>query len=162
MKYTPFDQMNCSLAQTLTVIGERWTLLILREAFFGTKKFSQFQQRLGIARNILSSRLNQLVAEDILLKRSKVEGGHADYVLTEKGLALQPILLAMTHWGDQYKPHPDGARLEFIERDTGIGIRRMSAVSQDGRSLAPRDIKTVLGPALAGADNKLQYHRESE
>jgi len=162
MKYTQFDQMNCSLAQTLTVIGERWTLLILRDAFFGIKKFSQFQQRLGIARNVLSSRLNQLVAEDILLKRSKSEGGHADYILTEKGLALQPILLAMTHWGDQYKPHPNGARLEFTERNTGESIRRMSAVSQDGRSLAPREIKAVLGPGLAGADHKLLDQRESE
>jgi DNA-binding HxlR family transcriptional regulator len=162
MKYTPFDTMNCSLAQTLTVIGERWTLLILRDAFFGVKRFSQFQARLGIARNVLSSRLNQLVEEGILIKRSKAEGGHAEYVLTEKGLALQPVLLAMTHWGDEYKPHLKGARLEFVERSSGVGIRTMSAVSQDGRRLSPREIKAVLGPGLADEDSQLLTQREPD
>jgi DNA-binding HxlR family transcriptional regulator len=148
MKYKKFDQMNCSLAQTLDIIGERWTLLILRDAFLGARKFSQFQENLDIARNILTTRLNRLVEEGIFEKNTATEGGHADYRLTNKGLALQPVLLSMTHWGDEFKASPKGARLTFVERDTELPIRSMSAISQDGRSLLPREIKAIPGPAL--------------
>ena len=133
MKYKKFDQMNCSLAQALDVIGERWTLLILRDAFLGARKFGQFQGSLGIARNILSSRLKRLIDEGVFEKTTTTGGGHAEYRLTNKGLALQPVLLSMTHWGDEFKPGPKGSRLTFVERDTGLPIRPMSAISQDGR-----------------------------
>lgn len=148
MKYKTFDHMNCSLAQTLDIVGERWTLLILRDAFLGARKFSQFQESLGIARNILTARLSRLVDEDIFEKNAAIEGGHAEYRLTNKGLALQPVLLSMVHWGDEFKANPKGARLTFVERDTELPIRPMSAISQDGRPLSPRDIKAIPGPAL--------------
>jgi len=148
MKYKSFDHMNCSLAQTLNVIGERWTLLILRDAFFGAKRFGQFERSLGIAKNILTARLNLLVDEGILEKRDSLEGAHPEYVLTRKGLDLQPILLAMTHWGDKYKADARGDRLVFVERSTGRPIRRMSVISEDGRVLGPRDIQATPGPAL--------------
>lgn len=148
MKYKSFDHMNCSLAQTLNIIGERWTLLILRDAFFGARRFGQFERSLGIAKNILAARLNLLVDEGILEKRESAEGAHPEYLLTEKGLDLQPILLAMTHWGDKYKPDERGNRLVFVERASGKPIRRMSAVSEDGRPLLPREIKATPGPAL--------------
>ncbi len=152
MKYKSFDHMNCSLAQTLNVIGERWTLLILRDAFFGAKRFGQFEKSLGVAKNILTSRINLLVDEGILEKRESAEGAHSEYVLTEKGWDLQPVLLSMTHWGDKYKPDKRGKRLTFVERATGKPIREMSAVSKDGRQLRPRDIRAKAGPAL---DNEL-------
>jgi DNA-binding HxlR family transcriptional regulator len=145
MKLKSFDHMNCSLAQTLDVIGERWTLLILRDAFFGTKRFDQFHNSLGIARNILTARLNRLVDEGIL-ERRRTEDSRHEYVLTEKGLDLQPVLLAMTHWGDRYKPNPEGDRLVFVERATGEPIQRMSVRSSDGRALKPREIKATPGP----------------
>lgn len=148
MKYKSYSHMNCSLAQTLEVIGERWTLLILRDAMFGVKKFSQFQEDLGIARNILSTRLNRLVEEGILKKVAKSKGGHAEYHLTEKGYALQPVLLSMTHWGDVYKPNPKGQRLQFLDRETRQPIRRMAPTSQDGRSLGFKDVVSVPGPGL--------------
>jgi DNA-binding HxlR family transcriptional regulator len=147
VKLKTFDHMNCSLAQTLDVIGERWTLLILRDAFFGAKRFHQFQSNLGIARNILTTRLNRLVDEGIIEKR-RGEDDHPQYVLTDRGLDLQPVLLSMTHWGDVHKPNPKGARLVFVERATGKPIARMSAVSRDGRPLKPREVKAVPGPAL--------------
>ena len=152
MKYKSYDHMNCSLAQTLNIIGERWTLLILRDAFFGVKRFGQFERSLGIAKNILTARLNMLVGEGILEKRDSDEGAHSIYVLTEAGLDLQPILLSMTHWGDKYRPNPNGDRLVFVDRDTGEPIRRMGVVSHDGRSLKPRQIKGIAGP---GADSQL-------
>ena len=145
MKLKSFDTMNCSLALTLDVIGERWTLLILREAFFGKKRFEEFQSGLGIARNILTSRLNRLVSEAILEKRP-VEARRFEYVLTSKGLELQPVLLAMTHWGDRHKPHAKGKRVVFVERATGEPISRMAVRSADGRVLGPRDIKATPGP----------------
>jgi DNA-binding HxlR family transcriptional regulator len=90
MKYKAFDHLNCSLAQTLNIVGERWTLLILRDAFFGAKRFGQFERNLGIAKNILAARLGRLVEEGIMEKRDSDEGAHAEYVLTEAGLDLQP------------------------------------------------------------------------
>lgn len=148
MKLKSFSHMNCSLAQTLEVIGERWTLLILRDAFFGRKRFEEFQKSLGIARNILTSRLNRLVDEGILEKRP-VDGGRHEYVLTSKGLDLQPVLLAMTHWGDRYKPNARGRRIVFVERATGEPVAPMAVRSADGRVLGPRDIKATPGPGAS-------------
>ncbi len=148
VKYKSFDHMNCSLAQTLNVVGERWTLLILRDAFFGARRFSQFQRSLGIARNILSARLNSLVEEGIMERRRSTEGVHPEYLLTPSGLDLQPVLLAMTHWGDKYRANASGDRLRFVERASGKPIRTMAATSEDGRVLEPRDIRAVAGPGL--------------
>ncbi len=148
MKLKSFDHMNCSLALTLEVIGERWTLLILRDAFFGRKRFEAFQKSLGVARNILTSRLNRLVDEGILEKRP-VEAGRFEYVLTPRGLELQPVLLSMTHWGDRHKAHEKGERVVFVERATGEPIAPMSVRSADGRVLRPRDVRAIPGP---GAD----------
>jgi len=150
MKHKSFSQMNCSLAQTLEIIGERWTLLILRDAFFGSRRFGQFERSLGIAKNVLTARLTGLTEAGILEKRDSDEGAHAIYVLTEKGLDLQPVLISMTHWGDQYMANPAGDRLIFVDRGQGEPIRRMSVIGQDGRTLAPREIKAVPGPGLTG------------
>lgn len=147
MKLKSFDHMNCSLAQTLDVIGERWTLLVLRDAFFGAKRFEEFQKSLGIARNILAARLSRLVDEGILEKRP-VESGRSEYVLTEKGLDLQPVLLAMTHWGDRHKPHPRGKRVVFVDRASGKPIQPMAVRAADGRVLKAREVKARPGPAL--------------
>lgn len=151
MKYKTFDHLNCSLAQTLSIIGERWTLLILRDAFFGAKQFNQFERNLGIAKNILSARLNMLVNEGILERRAPREGGRHDYILTEQGLDLQPVLLSMTHWGDKHRPNPKGDRIIFIDREQGRPIQRMGPRHEDGHLLAPRDIKAIPGPGLDNA-----------
>jgi DNA-binding HxlR family transcriptional regulator len=148
MKYKTFDHMNCSLAQTLNVIGDRWTLLILRDAFFGIKRFSQFTKNLGIAKNILTARLNFLVEEGMMERKESSETAHLEYVLTDAGRSLQPILLSMTHWGDVHRPHPDGDRIVFVERETGKPIRKMTVMSQDGKPLKFRDVKGTLGPGM--------------
>ena len=140
MKLKTFDHLNCSLAATLSVIGEHWTLLILRDVFFGLRRFDQFQKSLGIARNMLT--------EAGVLEKSEGDG-HPQYRLTEKGLALQPVLLAMTHWGDTYMPHPDGKRITFVDRRDGKPIKPMAVYAADGRKLKPKDVKAKPGPALA-------------
>ena len=147
MKHKSFEDMNCSLAQSLEVIGERWTLLIIRDASFGIRRFDDFQKSLGIARNVLTLRLNRLVDEAIL---EKVQGdsGRYEYLLTSKGWDLQPVLLSMTHWGDKYKPHPSGKRLTFVDRVNGKPIQRMAVRAADGRLLKPKEIRAKRGPAL--------------
>ena len=139
--------MNCSLAQTLDVIGERWTVLILRDAFFGTTRFDDFRKRLGVARNILADRLRHLVEEGVLAKSG---GGsrRTEYRLTEKGLDLFPILLAIAHWGDKHKPNPRGARMIFVDRRSGKPIQRMSIRAAEGQVLSLDDLGMKRGPGL--------------
>ena len=145
MKLKSFDHLNCSLAQTLSVVGEHWTMLIIRDVFFGLRRFDQFQKDLGIARNVLSQRLKKLVDEDIL-EKTTTDGSHPEYRLTEKGLALQPILLSMTHWGDEYMPNPKGKRLTFSDRKTGKPIKTMAVYNAEGKKLKARDVKAKPGP----------------
>lgn len=148
MKYKTFEHMNCSLAQTLNIVGERWTLLILRDAFFGARRFSQFERSLGIAKNILSARLNMLVEEGIMERRESAEEKRVEYVLTRQGLDLQPLLLSMTHWGDKYRPHPKGKRLIFVDKEQGRPIQPMTVRSEDGRRLRPEEVRATPGPAI--------------
>jgi DNA-binding HxlR family transcriptional regulator len=141
MKLKSFQDMDCSLAQALEIVGERWTLLILRDAFFGIQRFDDFQGRLGIARNILSMRLARLVEQGILERRPLSTGGRrAEYHLTAKGKALHPVLVALTQWGDRWYPGVCGSRIEFVERDTGEPVLPVQVRAGDGRALAPREI----------------------
>jgi DNA-binding HxlR family transcriptional regulator len=151
MKLKTFEHFNCSLAQTLSVIGEHWTLLILRDAFFGLRRFDQFQKSLGIARNVLSDRLKKLVQAGVLVRSDGP--GHPEYRLTEKGLALQPIMIAMTQWGDTYMPHPDGKRLTFVDRRDGKPIKAVGIYAADGRRLKPREVMARPGPALGNPES---------
>src|SRR5260221_10775612 len=96
MRWTAVREMKCSVARTLSVVGERWTMLLLREAFLGRHRFDEFQQGTGIARNILSSRLRDLVRDGILDRvRADGDNGRVEYRLTKKGLDLYPIVVAM-------------------------------------------------------------------
>ena len=144
MKYKSFATMNCSLAKSLEILGERWSLLILRDAFRGVRRFEDFLNT-GISRNVLTERLKRLTEEGIFEKRP-IDGKSSEYRLTEKGLDLQPVLLAFTHWGDKYVPHPAGDRLIFRERATGKPIAPMSAYSVDGRPLSARELTATPGP----------------
>src|SRR3712207_3951891 len=98
-----FADMECSVARTLDVIGERWSLLILRDAFYGIRRFDDFQRDLGIARNVLTDRLTKLVDQGVLERRQYEERPpRYEYRLTAKGRDLLPVLLAMTRWGDRW------------------------------------------------------------
>jgi len=147
VKLKTFEHFNCSLAQTLSVIGEHWTMMIIRDAFFGIRRFDEFQKDLGIARNILSDRLKKLVTNGILEKT--VTPGSTEYRLTQKGLALQPIMIAMTHWGDAYLPHPEGRRITFVDRRDEKPIRTMAVHAADGRRLKPKEVRARPGPGLS-------------
>ena len=148
MKHKSFEDMNCSVAQSMEVLGERWSLLIIRDCFAGLRRFGQFQKKLGIARNILTARLTRLVEEGILLKCPIADGAQQEYVLTQKGIDLYPVLMALMQWGDKHRPNPKGARLYFVERATGKPVKGLRVISDDGRELGPEDVQQVAGPGL--------------
>lgn len=146
MKLKSFEQFNCSIAQTLSVIGEHWTLLIIRDAFFGLTRFDQFHKSLGISRNVLTLRLKKLVEEGVM---DKSDGpGHPEYRLSEKGLALHPILIAMTQWGEQHMPNPAGERIVFTDHQSGKRIRPLAIYADDGRLLPFGDLQVQFGPGV--------------
>lgn len=128
-----YDNQDCSAARALELVGERWSLLILRDAMFrGFTRFSQFEKSLGIATNILARRLDGFVAAGLMKRRRpKASGEQAEYLLTGKGLELKPVLIALTEWGDKWlRPGPvvfrnesDGRRVELQLRRTGDGAR---------------------------------------
>src|ERR1700759_4565355 len=114
MPIKAFADFNCSIAKPLSFLGERWTLLVLRDLFLGRHRFDEFQASLGVATNVLSRRLATLTEEGIVERRRYSEHPERfEYVLTEKGKDLQPVLLAMLAWGDRYTAEK-GAPLEVV------------------------------------------------
>ncbi len=111
MRLTSLADWNCSIARTLDVVGEWWTLLILRDAFRGTRRFDDFQASLGLARSVLTARLSKLTEHGVLERRAYSEHPpRYEYRLTEKGRALFPVIAALIAWGDQWAPTPAGTR----------------------------------------------------
>ncbi|HXG28893.1 MAG TPA: helix-turn-helix domain-containing protein [Nevskiales bacterium] len=120
MQRTSFADMPCSIARTLDVVGEWWTLLIIRDIFNGVRRFDDLLDHLGISRNILTDRLNSLVDKGVL-KRARYQERPAryEYRLTEKGLDLLPILLLLMRWGDKWQAGEAGAPVTVIHTDCG-------------------------------------------
>ncbi|WP_028103166.1 winged helix-turn-helix transcriptional regulator [Pseudoduganella violaceinigra] len=152
MSKNSFAEMNCPIAQTLEQVGEWWTFVILRNAFCGMSRFQDFQRHLGISTSILARRLEKLVENGILLRQPCADDARVvHYRLTAKGRALYPVLAAMTLWGEQWAPHPDGARLTLVDKASGLPVAGVGIRAADGRDLQPEQIETVAGP---GADDK--------
>ena len=144
-----FDTANCNIAAALEVVGEKWTFLVLREAFNGIRRFDDMQRRTGAPRQVLSSRLSRLVAEGILRKVPYQESGQRsrhEYRLTEKGIELYPVIAALLAWGDKYAAAPGGPAVELTHRDCGAPVFLQLACS-DGHVLgSARDVTPVPGP----------------
>lgn len=136
-----FSDMNCSAAQALEQIGDWWTLLIVREAFYGTSTFGGFQEHLGIARNILTDRLVSLVDNGILRReqvRPDIE--RHTYHLTPKGEALLPVLVALMQWGDAWVFRGEGP-LRLLDRERREPIAALEVQSADGKPLSAADLR---------------------
>lgn len=141
------DKMNCSIASALELIGEGWTILILREAFFGVRRFEEFQRHLGIARNILTDRLRKLCDNDILQRVPVKQGAKRyEYKLTHKGIDLYPTLIALNQWGDRWLKPELGAPVKFIERDSGEEIADVAIHTRSGKKLDVYDLTPIEGP----------------
>jgi DNA-binding HxlR family transcriptional regulator len=147
-----FSGMDCSVAQCLEVVGEWWSMLIIRDTFLGVTRFDDFQRRLGISRNILNDRLNTLVEAGVLTRVAYSEHPRRhDYRLTDKGRDLWPVLTAMRQWGDRYAA-PDGPPLRVTHKACGAVTEAVLVCSSCGESLEPRDVEVVQsrGHELAG------------
>jgi len=142
MRRTSFSDMSCSIARCLEQVGDWWTLLIVREAFFGTRRFGEFQSHLGIAPNVLSARLQSLVQHGILQAVAESENGRVlDYRLTDKGRDLFPVIIAMLQWGDRHAAAPQGPPVQIVDREGGRPIEALQVRAQDGRVLQARDVR---------------------
>jgi len=149
MERTSYQASNCSIARTLQVLGEKWTLLILRESFYGSTRFEQFHSVLNCPRNLLSERLSKLVEEGIFERSEYREPGSRarhEYRMTDKGRELTPILLALREWGDRHMADPEGPPV--LARHAGCGKElRVALVCTSGHEAAgPDDIELVDGP----------------
>jgi DNA-binding HxlR family transcriptional regulator len=141
-----FVGMNCSVAQCLEVVGEWWSMLIIRDAFLGVTRFDEFQERLGISRNILNQRLNHLVEAGVLAKVLYSEHPpRYDYRLTDKGRDLWPVLTTMRQWGDKYAA-PSGPPLQLTHKRCGHVTEAVLTCSECGARLGPRDVRAETGP----------------
>jgi DNA-binding HxlR family transcriptional regulator len=147
-----YDGQNCSIARSLELLGERWTLLVIREAFLGTRRFEGFTERLDIARNVLTTRLTRLVEEGVLEKvRYQERPARFEYRLTEKGVDLWPVIVALLQYGDRYYA-PDGPPVILRHRDCGGEIDSHRYCSKCGERLSARDSMATAGaPAPASA-----------
>jgi DNA-binding HxlR family transcriptional regulator len=142
-----YGEQKCSLARSLEVVGERWTLLILRDAFYGVRRFSDFADHLGIPRAVLASRLDGLVAQQLLVKASREDRGYAEYELTAKGRRLWPVIYGLTSWGDEHYAAGGPPRL-FEHAEDGGRIMPGGTCSACGELVSPADIQAVPGPGL--------------
>lgn len=149
MRRASFDDMACSVAQSLEIIGEWWTPLILRDAFLGITRFSDFQERLGIARNILSARLDTLIDHGVLKKVQYQDNPvRYDYKLTEKGRDLWLVVAALREWGDRWEA-PDGPPVSMIHTTCGHQTHVVPTCSECGEVLNPFDLRATRGTGAA-------------
>jgi DNA-binding HxlR family transcriptional regulator len=140
-----FSEMHCSVAQCLEVVGEWWSLLIVRDAFLGVTRFDDFQERLGISRNVLNHRLARLVGAGVLVKVAYSDHPpRSDYHLTDKGRDLWPVITMMRQWGDKYAA-PDGPPLELIHERCGHVSDARVVCSSCGEEIGPRDVRAMPG-----------------
>ncbi len=135
MRRTSLASFDCSIAQTLEVVGDPWTLLIVRDVFFGVRRFDDLRRSLGIPRATLSSRLGALVADGVLSRRAYTEHPpRHEYVLTDKGRSLSPVLIAMLQWGDEWSG-VDDPPVTLLDADTGEQIHAQFVDQMSGRPL---------------------------
>jgi DNA-binding HxlR family transcriptional regulator len=140
---------NCSLTQALAILGDKWTIPLMREAFFGLRRFSQFEAALGCARNLLSARLLALIQAGLLDHVDYQEPGQRrrrEYRLTEKGRALLPLLISLVQWGDRWAVDPKGPPIMLSHKGCGGQIRVDVVCDRGHGDLSSSDITVSAGP----------------
>lgn len=156
MARTSFDDRNCAIARSLDILGDGWTLLILRDAFFGVRRFADFERHLAISKNVLSQRLRSLVDHEILERVDAGEHGERfEYRLTAKGEALLPVLTTLREWGDEWIFGEGNEPLVFRDRASGELLPRTRVRDAAGRALSRRELWAEAGP---GADASTRAH----
>src|SRR5882757_2333668 len=147
VKRTSLECAECPIARSLDVIGDWWSLLIIRDALLGKRRFGEFQKNIGLARNILTVRLRTLVDQGILKTAPASDGSaYQEYVLTAKGRGVFPILVALRQWSEEFDDHPEEIATILVDREKGKPVRKLELRSQDGRLLTGAD--TALKPRV--------------
>ncbi|MEW2504087.1 helix-turn-helix domain-containing protein [Amycolatopsis sp. NPDC047767] len=149
MKRTSFAQWPCSIARTMDLLGDWWTPLVLRDAFYGVTRFDEFQQALGIARNTLADRLRRLVDEGLLEKVAyQTEPVRYDYVLTDKGKDFFGVLIAMTAWGDRWLAGEAGPPITTHHEKCGHDTHAEVVCAHCGEPLTAEETRMRRGPGF--------------
>lgn len=145
-----YADQDCALARALAILGERWTLLIVRDAFHGLTRYDEFLRSLGLATNVLSARLQKLVEHGVLERT----GSRGSYHLTEKGRDLFPVVLTLMAWADRYEPGPDGPEVSILH--TGCDHEAGGALRCEhcGEPITLRELRVVPAPGAVGSDGQ--------
>ena len=148
VKRTSFEGADCPVARSLDSLGDWWSLLIIRDAFVGIRRFSEFQKNIGLAKNILTVRLRALVDSGILKTAPASDGSaYQEYVLTPKGRGVFPVLVALRQWSEEFSGERGGFPTLLVDRDQGRPVRKLELRAGDGRLLGDGD--TEVRPNLA-------------
>jgi DNA-binding HxlR family transcriptional regulator len=152
VKRTSLEKAECPIARSLDAIGDWWSLLIIRDAFLGVSRFSEFHKSIGLAKNILTVRLRALVDRGIL-KTSPASDGSAyqEYVLTPKGRGVFPVLVALRQWSEEFSASADGFSTLLVDREKGRPVRKLELHARDGRLLGAADTMLKSRPAASRA-----------
>jgi DNA-binding HxlR family transcriptional regulator len=145
-KRTRFENADCPVARSMDAIGDPWSMLIIRDAMLGLRRFSEFQKNLGLAKNILTVRLRALVANGILKTEPASDGSaYQEYVLTPKGRGVFPVLVALRQWSEDFAFAPDELSNILVDRESGRRVQKLELRSEDGRLLGAGDteVKTI-------------------
>ena len=146
MKWEDLAHEPCSVARSVAVIGDRWTLMILRDCFLGVRRFEAFQERLGISRTIIADRLKHLTEEDVLRRVAYQEHPvRHEYRLTDKGLDLHPVVMAIVHWGDRHYAGEAGPPLLHRHKTCGCDFHPVQTCSECGEPVDARAVETRPG-----------------
>ena len=140
VKRTSLEQAECPVARSLDALGDWWSLLIIRDAFLGIRRFSEFQKNIGLAKNILTVRLRTLVDQGILKTAPASDGSaYQEYLLTSKGRGVFPVLVALRQWSEEFDERPEEITTILIDKENGMPVRKLELRSEDGRLLTPTD-----------------------
>ncbi|RDI51666.1 winged helix-turn-helix transcriptional regulator [Nocardia mexicana] len=163
MQRTSFAEMHCSIGQSLERIGEWWTPLIVRDVYLGLHRFDDIAENLGISRNLLTRRLETLVADGIVERRAYQERPlRHEYHLTEAGLELVPVLMALMAWGDKWATPPGGPPVRLVHRECGAEFTPQVCCSECGKPATATNTTALAGPgAASGPGTRVLARRSS-
>jgi DNA-binding HxlR family transcriptional regulator len=148
LRRTSFEKAECPIARSLDAIGDWWSLLIIRDALMGVRRFSGFQKNLGLAKNILTVRLRVLVDQGILMTAPAADGSaYQEYLLTPKGRGVFPVLVALRQWSEEFSFSPGACATLLVDRDSGQPVRKLELHARDGRLLGAGDTELKPNPA---------------
>jgi DNA-binding HxlR family transcriptional regulator len=149
VKRTSFENADCPVARSLDVLGDWWSLLIIRDALLGLRRFSEFQKNLGLAKNILTVRLRALVDHGILTTAPASDGSaYQEYLLTPKGRGVFPVLVALRQWSEEFDDRPEEIATLLVDREQGRPVRKLELHADNGRLLRVEDIELRPNPKL--------------